>query len=161
MEYGRPLYFCLVFFSLYVFFLAYSQRSEIGCLSHFHTWCGLSVNSECMSATRGSLEIQDAKNRQKICHLCTIAQLCRPVSSRLRHVSTIIRNLLNINISSTIWWTSAHLGHRSKISTGFACWLHYFSDVTQQKPTKFWTTFGRLLDWYTIYTFSTACGCHL
>jgi len=36
-------------------------------------------------AARGSLKIQDAKNR----HLCTIAQLCRAVSSQLRHVSTI------------------------------------------------------------------------
>jgi len=32
-------------------------------------------------AARGSLEIQDAKNR----HLCTIAQLCRAVSLQLRH----------------------------------------------------------------------------
>jgi len=26
-----------------------SQRSEIGCLSYFHMWCGLSANLECMS----------------------------------------------------------------------------------------------------------------
>jgi len=39
----------------------------------------------------------DAKNR----HLCTIAQLCRAQFSQLRHVSTIEKNLLNSNISST------------------------------------------------------------
>ena len=38
-----------------------------------------------------------AKNR----HLSTIAQLCRAISSQLRHVSTIRKNLLSSNISST------------------------------------------------------------
>ena len=37
------------------------------------------------------------KNR----HLGTIGQLCRATSSQLRHVSTIGKNLLNSNISST------------------------------------------------------------
>ena len=30
-------------------FLDYSQRSEIGCLPYFYTWCGLCANLECMS----------------------------------------------------------------------------------------------------------------
>jgi len=38
-----------------------------------------------------------AKNR----HLGTIAQLCRAMSSQLKHVSTIGKNLLSSNISST------------------------------------------------------------
>ena len=38
-----------------------------------------------------------AKNR----HLGTIIQLCRAISSQLRHVSTIGKNLLSSNISST------------------------------------------------------------
>jgi len=42
------------------------------------------------SAARGSLKIQDAKN----CHLGTIAQLCRAISSQLRHVSTIGKKLV-------------------------------------------------------------------
>jgi len=37
------------------------------------------------------------KNR----HLGTIAQLCRAISSQLRHISTIGKNLLNTNTSST------------------------------------------------------------
>jgi len=48
-------------------------------------------------AARGSLEIQDAKNR----HLRTIAQLCRAISLQLRHISTIGKKLLNSNISLT------------------------------------------------------------
>jgi len=39
----------------------------------------------------------DAKNR----HLGTIPQICRAISSQLRHVSTIGKNLLSSNISST------------------------------------------------------------
>jgi len=49
----------------------------------------------------------DAKNR----HLCTIAhELCRAVSSQLRHVSTIGKNLLNINISPTCPHNMANVG---------------------------------------------------
>jgi len=39
----------------------------------------------------------DAKNR----HLSTIPQLCRAMSSQLRHLSTIGKKLLSSNISST------------------------------------------------------------
>jgi len=45
-HYIIPLWF-LSFFLL--FFLAYSQQSEIGCLPYFRKWCGLSANLECMS----------------------------------------------------------------------------------------------------------------
>jgi len=41
------------------------------------------------------------KNYAQNCHLCTIAQICRAISSQLRHVSTIKKNLLNSNISYT------------------------------------------------------------
>ena len=57
-----------------------------------YTWCGLSVNLECMSevcCTRLA-EIGDAKN----CHFGTIAQLCRSISSELRHVLTIGKKLV-------------------------------------------------------------------
>jgi len=48
-------------------------------------------------AARGSLEMQDQKS-PKIRHLGTIAQLCWAISSQLRHVSTIGKNLLNSNV---------------------------------------------------------------
>jgi len=60
--------FYLSFFLL--FFLAYSQPSQIGCLPYFHTWCGLSANLACMFEMycKGLAEIEDAKITQK-CHL--------------------------------------------------------------------------------------------
>jgi len=60
-----------------------------------------------------------AKNR----HLGTIAQICRAISSKLRHVSTIGKNLLSSSISyrcpHSIWRTggwdrSSSLGHPCK-----------------------------------------------
>ena len=66
------------------------------------------------------------KKSPKIRHQGTIAQLCRAISSQLRHVSTIEKNLLNSNISSThlhnivnfwpnnSWDLLATLGHPSK-----------------------------------------------
>ena len=41
------------------------------------------------------------KKSPKMRHLGTIAQLCRAISSHLRHVSTVGKNLLNSNTSST------------------------------------------------------------
>ena len=41
------------------------------------------------------------KKNAKICHLGTITQLCLAMSSQLRHLSTIGKNLLNSNISPT------------------------------------------------------------
>ena len=41
------------------------------------------------------------KNSPKIRHLCTIARLCQAISSQLRHVSAIGKNLLNTDTSST------------------------------------------------------------
>jgi len=44
-----------------LFFLAGSQPSQIGGLQYFYTWCG--PTAKC--AARGSLEMQDPKNRHK------------------------------------------------------------------------------------------------
>jgi len=40
----------------------------------------------------------------------TIAQLCRAISSQLRHIATIEKNLLNSNISSTCPLNMANFG---------------------------------------------------
>jgi len=37
---------------------------------------------------------------------------------------------------------------------GFGSWLRYCTDVAQRRSTKLCTMFGRILGWYTIYTFS-------
>jgi len=42
-----------------------------------------------LCTARGSLKIQDPKEVAKTRHLGTIAQLCRAISSQMRHVSTI------------------------------------------------------------------------
>jgi len=62
--------------------------------------------------------------------------------------------LHNITISAPI---AAEIGWRvwdttsNQISTGFASWLRYCTDVAQRRSTILCTTFGRLLGWYTIY----------
>jgi len=48
----------------------------------------------------------DAKNR----HLRTIAQFCQAISSQLRHVSTIEKNLLSSNISATCPYNMVNFG---------------------------------------------------
>jgi len=45
----------------------------------------------------------------------------------------------------------AGFGAPQRISTAFASWLRYCSDVAQRKPTKFCTLFGRLLGWYRLF----------
>jgi len=56
----------------------------------------------------------DAKNR----HLGTIAQLCWAISSELRHISTIGKNLLNSNTFSTCPDNMVNFG----ILTAEICW---------------------------------------
>ena len=99
------------FFLLSSVFLAY-QRSDIGCLPFFYTWCGLSANLECrseMCCTRlagNTGRKSDAKNR----HPRTIAQLCPAISSQLRHISTIGKDLLNSNISPSCPYNMVNFG---------------------------------------------------
>ena len=61
------------------------------------------------------------KNYTKNHYLCSITQLCWPISSQLRHVSTVRKNLLSSNICSTYphsmvngWDRFEALGHLSK-----------------------------------------------
>ena len=120
---GQAIIFlpCGFFFYLY-FFLAYSQPLEIGCLPYFHTWCGLSANLGCRPETSCALLAVNTgckKNRHKfvICapsyNFGTIVQLCRSISSQLRHVSTVKRKLVKQQYLPpphvlTIWWSLAH-----------------------------------------------------
>jgi len=83
-------------------FLGYSYPSQIGCLPYFDTWCGLSANLGCRSEICCTRLAGNAghKKSPKIRHLHTIAQLCQTISSQLRHIFTIGKNLLNSSISS-------------------------------------------------------------
>jgi len=82
--------------------------------------------------------MQDAKNR----HLGTIAQICWAISSQLRHVSTIGKNLLNSNISPTssqygelrstsVWDPLASLGCPNKFQ-----WLSLLRSVTARHSSS-------------------------
>jgi len=91
--------FALWFLSFYLFSSPNlcGRRLDV-CHTSTHGVALVRISNEGLKcAARGSLQIQDAKNR----YFGTIAQLCRAISSELRHVSTILKNLLNSNISST------------------------------------------------------------
>jgi len=59
-------------------------------------WCGPSVNLECRSEMWCTwlAENTGRKKSPKSCHLGTITQLCRAISSQLRHLSTIGKKLV-------------------------------------------------------------------
>jgi len=111
---------------LFLFFLTWSQRSEIGCLLYFHTWCGLSANIECRSEMCCTWLVENTGCKKSPSGHVPITQLYRAISSQLRHVSTIGKNLLSSNISSScpynmvnLWPTSGwdrfvSLGHPYK-----------------------------------------------
>jgi len=84
----------------------------MGCLPYFYTWFGLSANLECRSEMCCTRLTGNAgpKKLPKIGYLGTIAQLCQAISSQLRHVSTIGKNLLSSNISSTCPHNMANFG---------------------------------------------------
>jgi len=102
--------------------------------------------------------MQDAKNRR----LGTIAQFCQAISLQIRHVSTIgkkLGNLQCLHISlqygelqpTSGWDLFVSFGAPHLISTAFASWLPYCSNVGQRKPTKLCTMFGPYLGWQTIH----------
>jgi len=79
-----------------------------------------------LKRARASLKVQDAKKSPKIRHLGTVEQICRAISSQLRHVSTIGKRLVRQqylpHISSQYgelrptsgWGRFGCLGHPSK-----------------------------------------------
>ena len=126
------------------------QPPHIGCLPYFYTWRGLSANLECRSETcctglaANTGRKKDAKNR----HLGTIAQLCQAISSQLRHISTIGKNLLSSNMSSTCLHNMVNFGPLAveilsfvwtplQISTGFASWQRYCTTSSSGRQPNF------------------------
>ena len=90
------------------------------CLPYFHTWCGLSANSRYRSETCSTrlAENTGRKKSPKIRHLRTIAQLCRAISSQLRHISAVEKNLLNSDISLICPYNTVNFGSL----TAESCW---------------------------------------
>jgi len=137
VEWGRPLYFCLVVSSFYLFFLAYSQPLQIGCLPYFHTWCGLSANLGCRSETcwtpltenTGRKKI--AKNSLSAHHRTTLLGSIFAPKAQLNRQSE--KKLLNSIISSTCPHNMVNFGPQRLrsvrsfgaphlMSSGFASW---------------------------------------
>ena len=101
-------------------------------------WCGFSANLGCRSETCYTWLSGNTRCKKvaKNCRLGTIAQLCRAISSQLRHVATIGKNLLSSNICSTCPHNMENFGPLAAeiislvwaphvISTGFASWQRY------------------------------------
>jgi len=90
--------------SLFFFFRRLISAVQIACLPyHFHKWCGLSANFRCRSETCCT-RLAENTGRKKVAknrHPGTIAQLCRAISSQLRHVSTIGKKIFKQHMSST------------------------------------------------------------
>ena len=137
----RHYIFALWFLSSFFYFFS-SPNLSCRRLDLYHTSThdvhGLSVKLECMClrcAARGSLKYRTQKLRQNSpsVHHRTI---CWAISSQLRRVSTIGKNLLNGNISSICRYNMVNFGLLTseicwrvwapqQISTGFASWQCY------------------------------------
>jgi len=141
-HYFLQLWFLSFFFIFLSFFLVYSHWLEVEYLPYFHTWCGLSANLGC---------------RSEMC--CT--RLAENTGRKNSPSALCCTTLTGYIFTTTIWWTSTHsrlrlvseFGASQQISTGFASWLCYCTIVAQRRSTKLYLMFGRLLGWYTMYTF--------
>ena len=156
---NRAGHYIFVMWFLSSFFLAYSQRSETGCLPYFYTWCGLSANLECtseMCCTRLA-ENTGRKNDAKLTQKSPSAHHRTTLSGCIFATKACIDNrkkLLNSNISSMCLHNMANFGSLTaeigsgvprQISTAFASCLRYCSDVAHRRTTKLCMMFGRLL----------------
>ena len=164
LNYGRPIGQAILFSSCGFFFLSFSPRlfSAIGdrmfiILPH--------MNACLKCAERGSPKIQDAKITQKMpsAHRRTTLSGHRN-QSMYRQSEKMVKRQYLLHMpsqydelrptSSSCWWVWGNVPQQ--ISTSFASWFRYCTDVAQRKSTKLCTTFHRLLGWYTVYAFSGA-----
>ena len=155
-EQGKPLYFRPVvsffffFLLLLLLLLPFSLPNLSGRrLDVYHTSTHDVAlvriqNAGLKCAARGSLEMQDRKKLPKIGRRGTIAQICRAISSQLRHVSTIGKNLLNSNLFPICHYNRVNFGLLDRqcgapllISTGFVSWQRYCTVLQQWASAKF------------------------
>jgi len=94
-----PCGFYLLFFLL-SFFLAKSQRSEIGCLPYFQTWCGLSAKLECM-CEMCCTRLAENTGCKQIAILAPSHNFVRQYLRSWGMYWQSEKNMLNINTSST------------------------------------------------------------
>ena len=144
-------HYVLPLFSFFLFFLAYSQRSQTGCLPYFHTWCGLSANLECRSEMCCTRLDENAghKGTQKfvICapsHNFVGLSLQKGMYRKNPIEKTTVKQHMSSQygpltgeIGSGIWGTTANFN-------GFRL-LAFCTDVAQRRSTTLCTMFGRTL----------------
>jgi len=139
----RTLYFCPVvsFFYLLSFFFYSSPNLSGRRLDVYHTSThGVALariwNAGLKCAARGSLQMKDPKKSPKIAIWAPSHKLCWAISSQLGRVSTIGKNLLSSNSSSTCPHNIVNFDPLAveivslvwaplQISTGFASWQRY------------------------------------
>ena len=140
----------LSFYRLSIFFIPRLILAATGWMSTilWHMvwpWCEFRMQVwNVLHAARCKYRTQQwCKNR----HLCTSAQLCRAISSQLRHVSTIGKNLLSSNISHTCPYNMVNFGLLAaeiislvwapqQISTAFMSWQCYCTVLQQLASAK-------------------------
>ena len=115
---GQAIYIFVLLFVLVSFFLLFlsspnfSRRNWMSTI--LHTWCGLSANLRCRSETccAGLAASTGRKKSSKNRNQGAIAQLCRAISSQLRHISTIGKTLRRWTEGATyIQQGGHHVGH--------------------------------------------------
>jgi len=104
-----------------------------------------------------------AKNSPSAHHRTTLSSSIFATKARIDNRKKLVKqqyflhmthNMVNFGpLAAEIDW---RVWAPQQISTGFAFWLCYCSDVAHRKSTKLCTMLGRLLGWYTIYSFSGA-----
>jgi len=68
--------------------------------------------------------------------------------------STCLHNMVNFGpLAAEIDWLVWGTPVTPAYFNGIAYWLRYCTDVAQRRSTKLYRMCGRLLGWYTIYTF--------
>jgi len=112
---GQTIIFLPCDFYLSFFFLSFFSSPNLSghTLDVYHTWCGLSANLRCRFETCCTRLTGHAVCKKVATnhHLGTIAQICRAISSQLRHVSTIgKKNLLSSDMSSRCPHNMVNLG---------------------------------------------------
>jgi len=121
-------------------------------------------NAGMKCAARSSLKIQDEKITQNSPSAHCQTTLSGYIFAIIACIDNPKKNLSNSNISSTCCHNVVNFGAlmavidwrvcgTQEISTGFASWLCYCTEVAQQRSTKLCTVFCCLLIWYTLYTF--------
>jgi len=129
--------------SIYLFFLAKSQRPHIGCIPYFHTWCDRSANLERRSEMCGTRLAENAgrkKSRQKSPsghHRTNLSGYIFATKAHIDNRKKIVKQQYVLQMSSQYgehrptsgWDRLAGLGHPRHISAGIAPWQRYCKAV--------------------------------